>query len=421
MATEKYSLFKRLEVEHQARNWRRPLLCFALWLVLGSIAAIAISCFAPQSQSFKLCLQVLCSTFAAGLLSFALMAFLSRQEKPATAKQLDSETKAKNRLEASLEMLDGANPLREAQAEEASGFYSRQRAPIWPLLLVLLLAIIIFLLAGQTALLVKQYGVSKKAIAKEQEEKKKVEEEKKLKDKAPDFAEMALSAPESEIRAKPIDEIIWEGSTNSSCGFTSICLEASVNGAKPVSLAMENAPLKKTGESQVTGEMLLEELKVVPFDVVSYNLRGTAPLDGRPDVEIVSVPQFIEVRPFREEAIIMSAQMTGEGAKLMKMLNMLSHFLRMQLALNKAVFVARASGLPSDSPVLREQVELIAGEQQDLRKELDKFLTETPAEEISANAFDCLKQSLAAMDEACRRFGVTPKPASTTKGKANSP
>lgn len=396
-------LQRRVDMENQRAKLHAPLLRLALGLALGLALSAACATLLPPAIAFK------CSVAAAsmaGLLALALFANClarCRESKGASAARIDSDNEAKSRLEAYVELSVAENPLKEAQATDAQNFYSGRPVSNWTTLRVLLAALIVSLVCAEATMLHKTLLNSKKAqVAANEKAKEKKEEPKQ---KPPDFAELSLTAPESETRAKPIDEIIWQGAGNSSNGFESLSLELSVNGERRAPLQPDAAPLKQPADVAYEGAILLEELKVEPFDVVGYHVKGTTRLDSKNGVEIVSVPQFIEVRPFREDAKLMGGGNFPGADKL----NMLIKFLKMQLALNKAVFAARASELDPGDKILKEQVSLIAQEQRELLAEVDKYLKETPADKITANEMDCLTRAISSMKDACAKLEQEPQ------------
>ncbi|NOY75322.1 MAG: hypothetical protein GXP32_05980 [Kiritimatiellaeota bacterium] len=352
--------------------------------------------------------------------SFAIYLFfryISSEKIAETAKLTDSEHNGKNRLEAAIELRDAVNPLKNTQLEETETFFKNRKieTPIW---LVILMSLFIFIMLSlNSCFLYTQHRATRHAkelkSAAAAKRKKNVEKEKP----PPDFAELALTAPESEMRAKPMDEIAWNGMGSSSRPIGKLELAIFVNGIHKTDIPVENdrveketpsesaakdEPAKSESEKESNniefdGEFYLDELDVVPFDVVSYHLVGYADLNGVRNRKVISVPQFIEVRPFREDALLMKLKSMHMDAKrrmeILALLNLINKFLRFQITLNKAVFTVRTSGLDIENKTLKEQIRLLAEDQTSLENELDKMLRNTSPELISANMMDYLKQA----------------------------
>jgi hypothetical protein len=154
-------------------------------------------------------------------------------------------------------------------------------------------------------------------------------------------------------------------------------------------------------------------LDAVPFDLISYHLVGHSSVNGVDAKEVVSIPKFIEVRPFREDAEG-SSQGGGDGQEqdgdnelrqeMLDILDMIHQILTFELTLNKAVFAARASGMSADDPIFQEQIGLLKYQLVEPPTLLDEFLTETNPERLTVNMTSSLRAAEEHMDAAARQL-----------------
>lgn len=410
MGKNVFPLYKKLNREHRARLFLRP--CGVLLAVTAFSLAIQQFLFpAIFRQTLSVLFRAQLCT-AAILLATALSAagtlFFRHRRKPMeTAAALDAEADAKNRLEAAFELRNTNHILKDALLEDAAAAYRGFRFSKRPAWLNLISAGICMVLILNLLLLANSRSVSLKAAKTEQsaQEKKRIDrnKEKKKKEKeaetlrlAAENAELLLTLPEPETRAKPLDEIEWEGTGNSSNGFTKIVLSVFVNGEKKTDLEPDSQP-KRKGEIKISGFILLEDLDVKPFDLVSYHLTGISSVHGK-NTAILSTPQFIEVRPFREDTRILEGMAVSSD-----MFNILSLFLEIQIDLNKALFRAeilqRQAGGKTEP--FKKALLGLETEQGKLSADLEQFLNSEDARKIPADAVNHLEKSLENMKKTC--------------------
>jgi len=405
----------RVKTEGSRRRHLAPLALAAVASATGLAVCAAAAASAQPETAYKICVWAAVGTLEAAVLAGVWHFLKRRGDAREDALSLDSRRAGKNRLEAFVELSGTENPLKTAQAAEAEAFYAGTPKSRWPLARLALLALLLFALCGQGVVVGVEHQLK---AAREIEKAKQAAKEKaaeKAKSKSPDFASLEFTAPDPESRAKPIDEVLWQATGSSCNGFDAVTLEISVNGERKASLPVEGASLKTKGEIALEGSIELESLNVKPFDLVSYNLKGSSKIGSKADAQILSPPQFIEVRPFREDARLMSAA-GGQMEKGMKLLNTLIGFLRSELLLNKALYAARSSGLESGDKDLQEQIAIMAKEQESLRAEVDEFLKTAKPEELTPNIFECLNKCVAHMDDALKMIEQAPGVAKA-KGK----
>lgn len=402
----KRELLARLDSERKRQWLWSPAAAMALLAILGLLACLAAAAAFPPALALKACAWALGACVALCLACAAAAAFKKSPPKREAAVKLDDSVNGKSRLEAFVELDGSSNPLRAAQEEEASKFYSKSPSSPWALFIALMILAALLLLAGQGAVVCVELALLKEEQAKEAklqadaaEKEKRKEAERKVKE---EFANLEITAPEAESRAKPVDEIIIQAAGASSNGFSSLTLEVAVNGDRHVSLPVENPPLNAPGAISIESSLLLEELQAMPFDLISYNLKGLAKVGGKDGVEILSLPQFIQVRPFREDAKLMN----GMAGQMQKAMDSLLAFMREQIALNKALFVARNAGLDAADKALLEQIGVMAKDQGALGKDLADFLAKADPKTITPNMFENIDKAVRHMGEAAAQLAL---------------
>lgn len=396
------ALFRKLRREHRARLWLLPcgsaLAVTGGALILQLFLLLLLSGQEPgglrRAQTATALLSIAAATGLAAVL------YLRRRRRTAeTAAELDAEAGAKNQLEAAWELRNSDHILRDELLKAAEEAYRAFRFSRRPAGLKLILAGLAVALSGNLLLPAVGYAAARRTTAEPAapetgaaplrtppEEPK---EPSRAKSAAPaEYAELQLTRPEAEIRAKPLDEIEWEGGGRSGAGFSAILLTVFVNGEKRAELKPEELP-KQAGEIRFGGFLPLEELDVKPFDLVSCHLTGITAVGGK-QREILSTPQFIEIRPFREETQLLDLP-GGAGGDTFQILNL---FLGIQIDLNKALFRAeilrrQGAGAGEFRVALRD----LEKEQRELAADLEKYLNSEEARKIPADAVNHLEKS----------------------------
>lgn len=379
---KKRSLEKMLRDAWLARNWNEAFLLLGLGNLTLYPARMAVGLWIPA--------LILIGGGCAAL-------FLRRRSRKSCAVELDRLAGSGGALEALLEM-EESHPLKERLRQETEEAYRTFRPP-WSLRLFPLCAgfwIFSFLPFAVPLEVQRQPAVKTEAKTPEKPEEKQGKN-------IPDFADLQLEVPESEIRAKPLDELEWGGAGVSSRGFRSIALAVYVNGVRKNALPPDSAPDRK-GEIRFNGYLALEEFDVKPFDLVSYHLEGIA-RTAEGERTVLSPPQFIEVRPFREDVLTPDRLPGGADAasRGMEVYSRLSLLLETQIELNKALFSARILKSRKTAEAEKQWKSLYArlcADQKALADELDNLLAREESRRLPADAVNHLELSLAAMRKA---------------------
>ena len=410
MKTSRDPLFHSLLREHRAKVWLPPcgtvLLAALLSLTVQGILLPRLFQGNP-AKLFHTQLAAALLLISAGIIFAALLLHRTRRSPAATAAELDAEAHAKNRLEAAWELRNTDHILKHDLMQDARDAYREYRFSRRPLGLNLCLAGLCLLLAGNLLLLAESRAGAN-AVRQEKSSKQKTvlpNPGQQTKNNPPDeqshpekmeHAALLLTLPESEQRAKPLDEIEWEGTGSSVNGFTKLVLTVSVNGTQRCELKPDT-PAEQPGEIKTGGFLALEDLDVKPFDLVSIHLTGITRIHGKA-TEILSTPRFIEVRPFREDTLVLNADaVSGETVSLINL------FLAIQMDLNKALFRIRILQKQSagQKKQLKEAIRGLEQEQQKLSSDLEQFLNSEEARRIPADAVNHLEKSLESMKKSC--------------------
>ena len=365
---------------------------YGLALALRWLAAVAAVSLAFKVGLYLLRYPVPGYCWYVGGVSAALLALVflvGRRSRAKTAVELDTLTASGNRLETAELLRLGNHPLRETQLAEAEIYFQAHPPPrrlcrrlLPPLLAVAVCWPALVFLPDRGRVVVKPEtkaaDPAKPAKPVDQKQEAKASEE---------VAELSFIAPESEMRAKPMDEIAFEGQAVSSGGFSEIILHIAVNAKPKKTVKITAANLDRPGKTGLGGEFYLDELEVKPFDLVTYHLSGYSREDREKRRPVVSLPQFIEVRPFREDAFL--TNMAGGQST-----EMIVKFLQAQIALNKSTFVARAAADKVDSRALLAELRTLEQTQNELGREMTEYINTLDLKTMPANAYYSLKQAL---------------------------
>lgn len=352
-------------------------------LVLFALLLLPLSRFVPAVRIVSLLL----------LLSAPVVCVLRWKSRKKCAAELDRLAHAHSALEAWLELPEN-HPLKARLYGQAEQAYRSFRAPLWMFLHAWLIPLVLMASLGVIQLLrwkTVPPRAEKTEAAAPVPEKKTAERE--------EFAELVLTQPDADLRAKPLDELEWEGAGLSARGFRSIVLEVSVNGKKRKELAPDSLPAQK-GTIRFQGFLALEELDVEPFDLVSCHLAGQAvTADGiRP---VLSTPCFIEVRPFRED--VLTPEQIPDFANKRKMFEAhaaITLILENQLELNKLLFTAKILQARGSMKEHENACSELRSGQTSLAKELDVLLADPESRFMPADAVNHLESAYSAMRNA---------------------
>jgi hypothetical protein len=319
------------------------------------------------------------AVLALGFLGLLFAGWKTRQAWIASAqragRQRDERLAAsKNRLEASGELRQSAEPLAHAQREETAAYLARRPVRRRSHVLGLTTACVLALLFLNGTLADRLGGVCRAAAAAAARAAAQTPAVAKKNEpaKPPPYARIDIVSPESETKATPIEEVVVTGKSDSDNGFTALSLHASLNGAPDQTLPVDPNLFAKGGPTKFDQSMLLDQLKAQPFDVVSYYFQGTSRHEK--PLTVSSPMQFIEVRPFRED--IHKTLGSNHDSQCWSKLGWL---ISQQLIISKRSWIIASSQLPpSDSNIVTatgqtgDAQDKIAGKTDELFQDMTK-------------------------------------------------
>lgn len=402
-------------------------------LVLTFFIAFANSQECQPIQAFAIATCIITVGFTLATMAYFMFRYTFSEILSRTAHDIDTKFHDKNRLEAATELQATDNPLKNFQLKDTEEFFKEKNIGNLSWLMFIMIGLIFSMLYLNSYFLYLQFQVSSNAKSKQQiaisqkKEQIALNQKKKETKKAPeDFAKLVLTAPDSEMRAKPMDEITWDGVGEATKGFDQLFIALYLNGELKKKILIEKDDIKtlqkpksesekdenlehvkketktlgaqKSDKVLLAGEFCLDDIDVVPFDLVSYHLLGFSDMNGNKKSKIISQTQFIEVRPFREDALIKKCECEG-NSKLLDLVSLINKYLRFQITLNKAVFTVRSSGLSTKNKIFKEQINMLVDDQRELKEQLDKTL-QSPPEKISANMMSNLRMASNEMEKA---------------------
>jgi len=342
---------------------------------------------------------------AAAVLAVLLVTFLLRLDRRKNvAVRLDRRYATGSRLECAVELYRSHHPLRQAQWDECREFFRAH--PVSPRFYRLAVPAVLLAAVWTPLVLTPRHQPPPPAVVQQVKPKAPAAAKPAPPAEPEDPAELALTAPGSEIRAKPMDEIAFEGNAESQSGFSEITVQILVNAQLKKVIKLSPETLKKAGKLTLAGEFGLDELEVQPFDLVSYHLRGYTVRDAARRKPVVSPPQFIEVRPFREDAFLLTAGPNGAASKA---LNMIVKLLQAQIELNKSTFVASSAVGRVKCRALAQELGNVALEQGDVYLETADFISGLDPAKISANSYYAVKQAAQHMHTAREQLDTITK------------
>lgn len=296
---------------------------------------------------------------------------------------------SKNRLEASAELSHASDPLALAQRQETSDYLARNpaRQRSYTLALAATGCVALLLVNGTMATKFVSLVHHSQALA----EAKKPDSP-KVAARQP-YAKIDIVAPESEIRATPVEEVVVKAKADSDNGFSAISLQASINGAPNKTTSIDPAPFNKGGPVKFDQSLFIDELGAQPYDVVGYYLEGTSRHET--PLKVASQIQFIEIRPFRED---IHKALGGKGAG--ESFRNLQSLVSQQIVVLKRTWILATNQLPATNPEVAAETGK-TGEQQDkIAGETHQVYQEMTENGVPASIVDHISQAETSMRQA---------------------
>lgn len=289
-----------------------------------------------------------------------------RQNLVRSAAELDSEFTTMNRLETAVAEQADDSPLARAQRAETEAFLQRTKASSRHHWVPILGAAVLLLMAAHVATFVCWSPVVKKDKPAGAEGGTEARKQKEAEARAE--ASLEWQSPDSETKATAIEEVPLEAQARSTGGLREVTLEAQVNGVKRLTQPLGLPELETPGDHPVKTSLLLDQLAVQPFDIVSYHLHAQR-RESRVLARTASPVQFIQVKPLREDTFICQG-----GDKPSKCFNYVTALKAAQLRLMKENFALAQAEIGHDTETWVSENARVAGEQGQLSDKTDEVL-----------------------------------------------
>lgn len=407
--------YKLLVLSRRRRHWAIGLTVSLLILFCGGwVMANIPETFLPEERlDYDSSIVLIC--LAMVFLTLVLFRKLKHCSARQAAVEIDKNYRGGSRMEAMAELEKSDNPLADLQARDAIRFYSKAKLPSWRIFQWILPALLICLSGSQMSFIalemvypdlvtrreaveyVTQLRAREEKMARRLEQIRKKRQDEKI---SPGFAKLRFTEPESEVKATCIDELCWAAEAASTHGFKELYLTVSINGGEEQVVELDSAVSpEKTGRFVLEGSLYLDLFELEPFDVVGYMLRGVSRI-GRQDGSVVcSIPRFVLIRPFKEEAYLAKAEggfMKSQGGKLML------NALRLELEMVKANYAAKSVKNSLQKKEFEEAVVLLQKKQLGLAEEIEAALAgpEAMSLGIPSPIMKCLEDAAASMRKA---------------------
>ncbi len=363
---------QKIAKQLRRRYW---LQAFLIALLFPAVAAV-LSCVLPAVAATW--------TLLTGgiLLPITLLtAAWRRPDVTGEAAKIDRQLSTSNQLEAALELASGDHPLAAAQCRSAESCFRRdhrqdrlqrqlRNAGFGLLVLLCLTASLTFLSFRHIA-----YTSRQEAPAQARNENQTAgptatppEKEAEQPDPPAIPATLTLTYPEEDPGFKPIDLIEFEGRGEAPDGFRSIQAVLSRNGENVELRELDLAAAKRDGGILFPADALaLDDYGTEPYDLMALQLQGTL-TNGK---HLYSETRFFRIKPLREELPIVD--LPGGGAAYEQIDLFLERAIQREIKLNDLFHFGRTTLNLNPRPDL-EAFQLLADEQEKLRKELNHFL-----------------------------------------------
>lgn len=362
-----------------------PLLVLCSSLVLMTGIHCALWLFYPEVYLDFISYETLfLSIIVCVAVSFSIYLF-RKTEVNKFSKKLDDKYDGKNRLESHSEFQNKKHPLYEAQRSEAESYFKDSNLKPhtrWKLILPGMIIILVFANILQTRHVIENrenliIETKKEMDTEEESEPKseKNEDTEEKKDEMDFFALLNFVEPTPKIQATKLDDIVWKAETESSHPFDSIELSISINGEEKSKVKVkEKYPKNELESIELEDSLLLNQYQLDDFDVVSYHLIADVKMKDGKRESVTSLPQFIQIRPYRVDAVQVKAK--GEGGKCEKpgLAERLHAMINKEVDLIQSTYAIKAARLSPDHPLYNEQVQRIYKEQTENRDEAISFV-----------------------------------------------
>lgn len=371
-----------LQLRQQDSRERWKLL--SLTLIIGLTLSLVLYFGAQASATLRPWLQLLwCGGLGLTAVVTILLGIWRRRSGEEEARKWDQRWSTKNRLEAAHEAQGLSTPLAEAQRQETEQYLrglapaqAIQHRPVWPWALVAGL-----LLCAHLGLGIKQWMSEPAAVSRP------------ISSAVP-TAEIVWQSPESEVKATKIEEVPLVAELRSDSGVKELTLEIAVNGLVKKTVPLPPSPFQAAGKHEIKLSLYLDELTVEPFDLVSYHLHAQRLFTK--SLPLTTSPlQFVQIRPFREEALLVPPGPGGGDC-----VNLLILIKTAQLAGLKQNFILTNTDLSKSDPAWQVENKRVSEDQATLATKTQELIEKATQLGWPAEAINLLLQAKTEMEKA---------------------
>lgn len=207
--------------------------------------------------------------------------------------------------------------------------------------------------------------------------------------------------PYRDLEVSPLDEVSFEFQVDDDFGLAAYGIRYQVADREPVDLTLsKKLPRGKTSIVD-HHRLMLETLDLAPGDLLTWSIWGRDLKPGRPMLEQMGDPYFLEVRPFKRlfRAAVSESGQEGGG----------ENFARAQKEILIATWNLRRDSLTLDDKTYTDNRRRITERQQELREKVKTGMAASGSDEAPVKAL------LAAMDDALDALGSASQRATALK------
>ena len=374
----KDQLIRWVQTENQSNRLRKPMLAIVTVLI-ASLCLLLLGRDAGMLVSVWSSLGVLgVALVACGGAIFACRGSLSIPEWM-TAASMDRRLASKSRLESAVDLQGVDHPLKEHQMAETARFFGAwpELRSSWPVVRGCLAVAIVGLLIANVWVIsslaspdaiggVATSQPATQPTTQPAAQAPVVSSAQSQPAEAREAAQLQLTEPQVYHRATLLDDVTLKGNGHSPHGFDKLDLEITIGDKEPTSRPVAGAPLETPNQIELQDVLQMDDLNLEEWDMITYMLVGRTTLDGRGQQEIRSTPQFVIVRPFKEDV----GRSAGPGCKdpLMELVNR-------QFGLINNTYALAGSGEDLSGQAAISQAAELAQEQGGVASDSESFAT----------------------------------------------
>jgi hypothetical protein len=390
-----------LHSRHQWLRWRGMLTAG----IIGLAATLLALWLAPGSWHATPRIAWLAELWIGGLGVTAIAVVIAAQSAPSsllvTARKLDGRFAGKGRLEAAALLKDSTSPLAVAQREETALYLARETQARAVRALPWLKASLIALILAHLLTLILWLGPSLIPSAKPT-----IAATPPPQHGPGDLPKDSITwqTPDAATEANPVEEVPATATVTSPTGLKNLTMDISVNGQVVKSVPIPPESTDTPGSHEIKVSLPLDELKVKPFDVVSYSLHGQT-ISTEQEHDVTSPLQFVQVRPFREPGTTPNTPDNAlSGTPPSQAYQLLNQLERAELHSISDNFALAHDARPATDPARMQENARVGQEQAELSAKTEAVAKALNDEHLTADTLNPLHQAEPLMDDSGKKI-----------------